>query len=199
MIVYCLTDIHGKYDLLTKALELIPSRANIVFLGDYIDRGPDSYKVINLIRDLQDTNPNVHVLLGNHEAMMVDGVYLKGNTNIWFYNGGLDTIKSYPNETELAYDAEWMKDLESILTIDNVTFVHAMASDNPQERIWGRYRRDEDAVWPTKVIHGHTPVKSATYYNNRVDLDTGAYHTGILTLGIVDTETAVVDTVEVSL
>lgn len=192
MKVYVLTDIHGRYDLLIKALALIPYDSKVIFLGDYIDRGPDSYRVIQTLRNLQDTGRDVIILKGNHEDMMVrdiQNITKLSEVGLWETNGGSATRLSYNNDEDaLEYDAAWMKGLPTQVTIDKYTFVHAVASDSISERIWGRYYKSEKTYWDTHVVHGHTPHKEPEKNKQRTNLDTGAYATGVLTMGIIDTE-----------
>lgn len=191
MKVYCLTDIHGRYDLLMKALPLIPYDAKMIFLGDYIDRGPQSYEVIQTLRDLQGSYRDVIILKGNHEDMMVKAIKRDirlSEIGLWEINGGTATRASYNNDQDaLEFDADWMKDLPTQVIIDNYTFVHAVASSDLQQRIWGRYYESEDTYWDTHVVHGHTPYREPELKRQRTNLDTGAYATGVLTMGILDT------------
>ena len=78
-LVYAVGDIHGRLDLLSQALARIDAHAKgrpatLVFLGDYVDRGPDSRGVVNCLRALQRTRERVICLKGNHEDLMVNGV-----------------------------------------------------------------------------------------------------------------------------
>ena len=97
---YVIGDVHGHYDTLIKLINQLDTNSTLIFVGDLIDRGPKSKKVINLIR-----NKNYLSVLGNHEDMMIKyGKYfIKNYPNdifndsllMWYYNGGLETLKSY--------------------------------------------------------------------------------------------------------
>lgn len=104
--LFAVPDIHGRLDLLEKLLELLFTQEKLdltidklIFLGDMIDRGPDSYGVIECIKNLQEAHPmNVIALLGNHEGMCV--LYygrgkLAHDAHLWFSNGGYQTEDSY--------------------------------------------------------------------------------------------------------
>ncbi len=88
-------DIAGRFDTLMKLVERMP-KANFVLLGDLIDRGPDSKKVLDWARMMESAGL-AKVLLGNHEHMMIDWVKRKGGyqQDIWLYNGGGDTLASF--------------------------------------------------------------------------------------------------------
>ncbi len=103
--IFCIADIHGRQDLLWKLwndleknhkLDLTTDK--VIFTGDYIDRGPDSYGVLEFIHDKVQAHPNnVIALAGNHEWMMIQ-YYTRGTPDdkeLWEWNGGLETIKSF--------------------------------------------------------------------------------------------------------
>ncbi|KAF2955593.1 metallophosphoesterase family protein [Marinitoga sp. 38H-ov] len=206
--IWAISDIHGMYDRLLNLIQKIPENDKIIFLGDYIDRGPDSKLVLDLLFQLKD---RAIFLKGNHEDMMID--YLENNDKylegIWFRNGGLYTLKSFNNNLEDKY-IDFLKSLKlfHIEQINNqkYLFVHAgvrygVKLDEQTERdlLWIRsdfYMQNErynDYI----VIHGHTPTFYITgeydvYYhkdeNNNIisiDIDTGCVYGGKLTaLGI---------------
>ena len=111
MLDFVLTDIHGHIDQLTRALAACEEYAakagrehRFVFLGDYIDRGPDSKGVVTRIMQLQEERPNTLVLLGNHEEMMVDAWKLRHYSSsksrrqaedFWLDNGGKAALASF--------------------------------------------------------------------------------------------------------
>jgi hypothetical protein len=103
--IFAIPDIHGRLDLLNKLMEklyveqkLDLSVDKLIFLGDMVDRGSDSYGVIEFIKRLQEIRPdNVIALAGNHEWMMIH-YYIRGTNEdkeLWEWNGGLQTIDSY--------------------------------------------------------------------------------------------------------
>lgn len=102
--IYAIGDIHGRFDLLSDLMNKLEddqkldlTKDKLVFLGDMIDRGPESSNVLRLIWDLQKEHPkNVIVLLGNHEDMMLWA--FKGRPHAkdaWYINGGNETVKSF--------------------------------------------------------------------------------------------------------
>src|ERR1035437_3790153 len=84
-----ISDIAGRYNELQKLISIMPPAEKIILVGDLMDRGPDSKKVIEWAM----TTPNVITLKGNHEAMMVEAA--EGNTMDHLYNGGKATLESY--------------------------------------------------------------------------------------------------------
>ena len=107
-------DVHGCYDTLVALIKKLPNNAEIVFVGDLVDKGENSKKVIKLIR-----KKGYLCVLGNHEDMMIKGViniqegqslYSSG----WGFNGYKDTMDNYKDgfsDKELLNDVEWMKSL----------------------------------------------------------------------------------------
>ena len=102
--IYTIPDIHGRIDLLDLALELIDKDGHdknqdiIVFLGDYIDRGPNSFEVVDLINKLVESGEAL-AIRGNHENFAVDYYCGKGGKEIWLMNGGYQTLSSYRDKT----------------------------------------------------------------------------------------------------
>lgn len=104
---YAIADLHGRHDLLNKALDAITKHADkdrdikIITLGDYIDRGPDSNRVIQTLMDFQSFDGVEMICLqGNHEAMAVESISSLPDINWWVGNGGDATIHSYGYDTE---------------------------------------------------------------------------------------------------
>lgn len=192
--LYAIGDIHGCYDALSNLLEKISldkgdDLATIVFLGDYVDRGPDSYKVIDLLIKLQESSrrPGAKTdyvfLKGNHEEMMLGGIH----KDSWYYNGGFETIESYkslPNwENVLETHKQWMKEnLKTLVCLGPYAFVHAGLNplcplDNQDENdmIWDRTFNSWSGEFPSKlfVVHGHTPVSTPDLKPWQLNIDTG--------------------------
>ena len=99
MLTYAIGDVHGCLDQLQRLIERCldhgggrPSR--FVFIGDYIDRGPDSRGVIDFLIAWQSERPEVICLRGNHEAIMLEAVRT-GDGRLWYANGGAATLDSY--------------------------------------------------------------------------------------------------------
>lgn len=223
--VYTIADIHGRSDLLIRTLKAIAKDAQpypnqrrlLITLGDYIDRGPSSYQVIDLLCHLPLTNFETKHLKGNHEAMLVD--FLANpidNGILWLSNGGYTTLLSYgfstidlPDTIEKMPDARdkllnlmpskhlhFFKSLRLNYHLGDYYFVHAgirpgISLDNQVE---------DDLIWIRKeflhsqedfgkiIVHGHSISSTPQELNNRIGLDTGAFHTGIMTCLVLQGE-----------
>lgn len=199
---FAISDIHGCYDeliALHAKLPLNPLTDRMVFLGDYIDRGKDSQKVIEQLIEWKKAFPHWVVLLGNHEDMLLDalsaGHPTYGDYYQWFSQGGAETKKSYSqNLTDLERATVKMEDLmpEEHLNFlaslprfyedEEYFYVHAGFKPNaapwrttPYDMVWIRdefIRSEYD--WGKKVIFGHTPGKKLEpiVLPNKIGIDT---------------------------
>ncbi len=196
---YVIGDLHGcptEPAILLKHLETVEGlneNDNIVFLGDYIDRGPDSKGVVDILLEFQTKYPKARFLKGNHEDMLLDFLGFGGNLGQAFlYNGGLETIQSYgitvfapPAEMVGALPPRHFKffcELESIIRVGNFICVHAglnplreLNAQNDGDVFW---IRDEflSNVHPFKstVVFGHTPHREVyQHLPYKVGIDTG--------------------------
>jgi hypothetical protein len=130
---YAIGDIHGCADLLIALLAAIRAahpadrRCRLIFLGDLVDRGPDSAKAAAMVHALQAQAPAIECLRGNHEQMMID--WLRADDDLWLVNGGFDTIRSFGVEAggeEAFKDAvEWMESLPTWREDAERIYVHA--------------------------------------------------------------------------
>lgn len=185
-----------------------PYRAIEVFLGDYIDRGPDSRSTLDLpIRRAR--RGNTVFLKGNHEAFLAEVFRDPSRVADWAQVGGLQTLMSYglspspnPDEDELralvrelaaAMPPQHLKFLTRLrLTFNcgDFLFVHAgvrpghtaFATTGGGPFVDSRRIPPEPKKLGKYIVHGHTPVRSAEVLANRANIDTGAYATGNLTL-----------------
>lgn len=118
---YIIGDVHGCFDTLMALIAKLPKDAELVFVGDLVDRGPKNRAVINFVRD-----GGYDCLMGNHEDLMIKATesYVKWNSPFWgsdwVYNGGDKTLAEYdsedtPNMDELLIDIEWMKNLPAMI------------------------------------------------------------------------------------
>lgn len=197
-------DLHGMSYLLDAALKKIEESrlevSKIVFTGDYIDRGKDSAGVVNTVKKLVRDGKAV-ALKGNHEDMMVSsfniwGDYDEGLCPWWITNGGYNTLASYGFLMEkVSVDSLWMKQLPLYHLDDHRIYVHGYApvtckdpdSFWAESVMWDRYEKVEDVGWFGRhVVHGHTPRKQPELLTNRTNLDTRAYETGLLHVGVFD-------------
>lgn len=200
-------DIHGCDDLLERLLNKVSveaPEAEIVLVGDYIDRGEQSAQVLRRLMQLE----GAHFLLGNHERMCLDFIdYPNEKGPRWLRNGGLQTVASFgvsgsANDPVSLRDQvvsamgndmlAWMRDLPLSYQNGNVYAVHAAAHpEKPIEEqgekplIWGNSKFGKqprrDGLW---VVHGHTIVDMPTVSRGVVSIDTGAYATGRLSAAI---------------
>lgn len=191
--LYAIGDIHGCSEALKKLLPLIEedragAPAKIVFLGDYIDRGPDSPGVIEQLITLKN-NPQEGVeyvfLKGNHEDLL-EG-YLENDPHresTFLYNGGGATINQYQIQAVHLgrHRTEFFMDLETIHQDGSFVFVHAgidpfksLLEQSYDDKIWSRdyVKYDGDFYHDVFVVHGHTPVEDITIFRNQMNIDTG--------------------------
>jgi len=207
-LTFAIGDIHGCRRALADILARCRGYARgiahrFVFIGDYIDRGPDSRGVIETIRMLERSkHGDVVCLLGNHEELLLAAV--AGNDLLqWLDNGGGATLASYgvsdlrdlPPE-----DIAWLKSLRLTFDDGKRFFVHAgIDPDRPldkQERetlLWirGRFHRARKD-YGRLIVHGHTPTSNAEpqVRSNRINIDTGCVYGGVLTAAVFTDEEA---------
>ena len=189
-------DVHGELDKLNSLLEYIQHYLNgtcsqhdlsYVFLGDYIDRGPDSKGVIDVVRRMQQEG-NTIALLGNHEDMMLQALRDARYQSDWHQSYGHITMNSF-KENSRVWDTpkeyiDWMNSLPLFHKDDKRTYVHAgfyralpIEQQTRHVLVW---IREEFLNDPTMdggfVVHGHTPKFTGVpdLRSNRVNVDTGA-------------------------
>ncbi len=186
-------DIHGCLDKLEQLMEQVsPKDADrVVFLGDYVDRGPDSRGVLNYLLDFRAQFPRSVFLKGNHEAMFLD--YLEGRDPVSFLiNGGMTTLQSYRAagyDTPTTEHVWFLEGLPLYYTTDEFIFVHAglkpgIPLDTQQERdlLWIRGEfLDSEYDWGKTIVFGHTPLMSPLIAPSRIGIDTGAVYNRKLT------------------
>ena len=218
--VYAIGDIHGRVDLLDQLLKAIEAdfiRAPVphsieVFLGDYIDRGPASRQVLDLLIERGRTHRTVF-LKGNHEALLATFIADPSTLGDWQRLGGLETLMSYGltplinarTQVELAEafaqalplsHEKFLHDLKTSFTCGDYFFVHAGVRPGvPLQK-----QREEDLLWIRHeflhceenfgkiIVHGHTPVQQPDIRSNRINIDTGAYATGRLTCLVLEAD-----------
>ena len=204
-LAYAIGDIHGSLDKLESLVEACLEHADgrdmrLVFLGDYIDRGPDSAGVVRLLMSLQlELQERLIALKGNHEAWAL--ALLDGEVEVspWLRNGGGETLASYAakdiGDLPRAH-LDWMRSLRLFYDDGRRFFVHAgIDPDKPLDA------QDEDALlWIREpfltdgrdygrlVVHGHTPLtgEKPDLRSNRLNLDTAAVFGGPLTAALFD-------------
>ncbi len=214
--IYAIGDVHGRFDLLQRLLRQIEEdledeegAAEIIFLGDYVDRGPDARRVLELLVELKArAEGGVSTLRGNHEAALVDFLLNPAAGPAWAQHGGLQTLESYGVAMPSAPTAEdfarardafaavlppdhfaFLQDLELWTQRGDYVFVHAgvrpgvpMEAQEPRDLMWIRGGfLDHDTQLAQVVIHGHTVDQDPAITPFRIGVDTGAYATGVLT------------------
>lgn len=181
-------DIHGCLRQLTALLDQVAPRAadQVVFLGDYVDRGPDSAGVINFLIDFAKSFPATVFLRGNHEEMFTD--YLEDrDPSLFLINGGMKTLASYQASGQWPIPPShraFIAALRSYYETDDFIFVHAglrpgipLAEQNPRDLAW--IRREfisSDYDWNKPVVYGHTPLAEPLLGKKRLGLDTGCVY-----------------------
>lgn len=200
-LTFAVGDIHGRYDCLSAALAWIADRAGedettVVFLGDYIDRGPDSCLVVNRLLAGQEGRLKFLCLRGNHEEMLLDSVRRITALDHWLANGGHATLASYGGPVWDRHLA-WMADLPLFHEDEYRFFVHAgLNPRHPRDKqteydmLWIRERfllSEHD--FGKHVVHGHTPdFEGPELLPWRTNLDIGAFRSGRLCIGVFDAD-----------
>jgi serine/threonine protein phosphatase 1 len=227
---YAVGDIHGRLDLLDQLLAAIekdversPARKSVlVFLGDLIDRGPDSRGVVERLRTYHHPRLQPYFLAGNHEEVLLR--LLAGERGIldsWLKFGGAECLRSYGTDPASlaglserdalaliqkaipANHARFVASFADTLRLGDYLFVHAgirpgieLALQSQNDLRWIRSPFLEcEENHGMLVVHGHTITDGIDERRNRVGIDTGAYRTGILTaMAMEDERRWVIDT-----
>ncbi|MDH6060901.1 serine/threonine protein phosphatase [Chrysosporum bergii ANA360D] len=188
-------DVHGHYKGLMKLMEAIAptSEDQVYFLGDLIDRGPQSSDVIDFVK-----NNNYTCLLGNHEQMLLD-ILTGANTSeqamrTWLYAGGQATIASYKNAHIPQEHIDWLQSLPTYLDLGDVWLTHAgvdpnlpLAAQTAEQFCWIRdeFHSSPQPYFTDKlIIIGHTitftfpgvPPGQLAQGQGWLNIETGAYH-----------------------
>jgi serine/threonine protein phosphatase 1 len=192
-------DVHGCSAELAKLIEmlLVTPDDTLVFLGDYIDRGPDSKGVIDLILGLE-KRCKVVALKGNHEAMFIDFLESpeSAGAGLFVLNGGSSTLASYGASSSGSFEIpephlRFLYSLKMTFETESHFFVHAgvpiaplsMIDEKADEMtmLWSRQPfLSSQHRWEKIIVHGHTPVADVEVKPNRINLDTGCVYDGTL-------------------
>ena len=198
---YVIADLHGRLDLLEAALDAVARHAGdaaqtIVFLGDYVDRGPASADVLQRLVAGPREGWRWICLKGNHEAIMALALRDPTQLDWWTDNGGDRTIASYRDLRHLLPPhLAWIDALPSLHVDDHRVYVHAgvdpevpLEAQAEQTLLWKRAPRDDTRGYGAfHVVHGHTPITEGPLrLSGRTDLDTLAWATGRLVVGVFD-------------
>ncbi len=218
--MYCIGDIHGRDDLLAELHGMIEADARdysgtkqILYLGDYIDRGPTSFQVIERLVNTRLDGFDSIFLLGNHEQALLDFLQDARAMAGWMNWGGMETLRSYGLEIgshppllnlELlsrnlqhrmpAAHLAFLQQLRHCYQAGDYYFVHAgvrpgvpLDQQELGDQLWIREvftqsRQNHGCV----VVHGHSISLQVEMLPNRVGIDTGAFHTGVLTALVLE-------------
>lgn len=221
--IYAIGDIHGRADLLARMRGMIvedltrspAADPSVIYLGDYVDRGPDSAGVVQcLVEEPLEAAREIH-LKGNHEDFLLR--FLDGEDDVlsWIFNGGDMTFDSYGVALPMPLFggdlAEVRRDFARVLPDAHLNFFRGLGSchveggyyfthagvrpgvaldrQSDDDLLWIREEfLDSDADFGACVIHGHTIETEPVVRANRIGIDTGAYYTGHLTCAAFEGE-----------
>jgi serine/threonine protein phosphatase 1 len=226
-VIYAIGDIHGRADLCDRlhlaiwehAATRTSARKVIVYLGDYLGRGPEVRRVIETLCGKPLPGFETVFLRGNHEEQflrMLDGDAEAGRHQLTY--GGRETLRSYgisvPEEPAISDQeiAELRKEIERRLPSDHANFLRALRTSHregdylfvhagirpgtpileqlPRDMMWIRNRfLYSDDDFGVVVVHGHSISEEPVIRNNRIGIDTGAYLTGRLTAAVFEKDT----------
>jgi len=220
--VYAVGDIHGRADLLARLHNKIAADALntpgfhdiIVYLGDYVDRGPDIPGVFDILIDHPLDGFERHHLRGNHEDILIRFLDTADGLDGWLMNGGRDTLAGYGIEIsdifQSASDPDtirrsladampgphraFLDALKIRHSEGGYLFVHAgirpgVALDQQDDHDLMWVRRvfiDSEHDHGCRVVHGHTIRDQPQVRPNRIGIDTGAWHSGVLTAVVLE-------------
>ncbi len=221
--IYAIGDVHGRLDLLRLLHDSIlahaayapAARKVMVYLGDYVDRGPESREIIDLL--LAGPLPGFETvyLKGNHEDFMLEFLDDPGIGPSWLFNGGEATLESYGLAAKLtaprsardilatqeafaaalpANHLKFLRGLRLSHVVGDYLFVHAgirpglaLSTQNPHDLMWIREEFLDSADRHDKfVVHGHTITWEPHIAPNRIGIDTGAFVSGVLTCLVLE-------------
>jgi len=207
-------DLHGRADLLEKMLARLADDApdaQLIFVGDYVDRGPESAAVLERVMSL----PDAICLMGNHERMLLDfledpaGKKEGGQRARWLRHGGRETLASFgihdgePTEQRDAFlsamgpeTVDWLASRPLFFKSGTLYVTHASADpalpieeQNETTLLWGHpdfgRKLRKDGHW---VVHGHTIVPSPVVHRGCISIDTGAFATDRLSAAVISGE-----------
>lgn len=221
-LVFAIGDVHGCRDLLVALMDGVAEdmaaaraelggelRCVVVFLGDYVDRGPHSAGVLDELIALNGQFDDVRFLSGNHEETLLEFLDDASTGARWCAFGGDATLKSYGVEAPAADagGAKWeaarkafaaalppehiafLRKLSYVTTCGDYAFVHAgvrpgvlLAEQSRDDLLWIRDEfLDDDSRLEKVIVHGHTPEPEPFHSFRRIGVDTGAYASGVLT------------------
>lgn len=220
MRLYAIGDVHGRLDCLARMHELIaaevardrPADWRVIHLGDYVDRGPQSRQVLDLLVAARARDPRNIALMGNHDEGFLDFLADPAHDRLFVDFGGFDTAASYGVLLDVRSRAtlveshrqlldampdahfSFLRDLQRSASFGDFFFCHAgvrpgvpLKAQNPHDLNWIRREfLDHPGLFEKVIVHGHTPVREPEARPNRVNVDTRAFETGRLTALVVE-------------
>ncbi len=217
--VYAIGDIHGRSDLLGRLSALIrrdavdwQGKTAFVFIGDYVDRGPDSRGVIDMLLQ-KFRRADTKFLRGNHDQALLDFLTAPATYARWRTFGGAETLRSYgvtPPDAEIPHamfiarsqftnvlplaHRQFLQNTRMSFELGDYFFAHAgvrpgvaLARQSPQDLMWIREEfLDSKEDFGKIVVHGHSPSHRPVRRTNRIGIDTEAYATGRLTAVVLE-------------
>jgi len=199
---YVIGDIHGRDDLLAAALAKIAARAggeagSIVTIGDYVDNGPHSRQVIDRLLPGMSGAWRLVALKGNHDAMMVQGLRDPSKRDRWIAKGGDMALASYGGDPAAVPQSHvvWLDQLRLMHVDAHRVYVHAgvdpevpLDQQNETTLLCKRYPKGyPEGFAALHVVHGHdNDPAGPLQYPGRTNLDTAAWRTGRLMVGVFD-------------
>ena len=219
---YVIGDIHGRCDLLDQLIEAIErddaasgaADSTVILLGDLIDRGPESARVVETARKWGKRR-RVHCIAGNHEEMFLESFTDREMLRHFLKHGGRETVLSYGikrkryneltmkelqvelNDLVPKKHSKFLERMENMVVAGDYVFVHA--GINPKRAIddqkqsdlrWIRERfLKHDEPFSHVIVHGHTIFEEIDHTDHRIGIDTGAFRTGNLTALVLEGDT----------
>ncbi|WP_018237333.1 metallophosphoesterase family protein [Ensifer sp. BR816] len=197
-LTFAVGDIHGclrELNALLAAIESFAPGGRVIFLGDLVDRGPESRGVVErIMAGPTKSNWQWVTLKGNHEDMLLSARKGLAEMSSWLMNGGDETLDSYGGAIPLSH-LVWMAELPSIIVEPYRIFVHAGVEETiPLEEqvddilLWMRIDPNYSGYyWGKHLCHGHTPSRSnPRTVGNRTNVDGGAVFGGVLACAVFD-------------
>lgn len=216
--LYIVGDIHGRCDLLIRLVAMIDADAEsreiddhvVVFVGDYVDRGPQSALVLNVVSELKaDASRRIVTLKGNHEDMMLKFMNESSNGSRWIKNGGYETLLSFgingcTEDSEEPELEDARKRLNELLGKDSRTLLESLDTSYKNGNIFVAHagadptkgitkQEEQHLIWGAPkfktrkrkdkfwVAHGHFAESKPSVEAGRISTDTGAYFSNQLT------------------
>jgi len=225
--LFAVGDIHGHFSQLIALMDTLRAEGGlraqsdtVVFLGDYVDGGPDTRPVVEQLIAWQEQYPHWRFLKGNHEDMMLDALVYNSRTygfyDMWWGQGGRATALSYLPEDASDYDRaimqprefipphhlEWLNRRPLTHEQNGYVFVHAgfaprigLAGQSEEDMLWIR-ERFVTSDWDfdgKRVVFGHTPFDEPLVMPNKIGIDTMFHNFGKLTAVELNTANVLAD------